>query len=212
MFRYLIIITVLLINFNLFSQKKFEGILTYKLHLIDSSLNAITPDERMTILTNDSIVRVETLSKMTGFQTQLRHIEKKKTILLIETPKGKFAIQILDTLKSFNKYDWKKSPGKGKIASYKTKNLTVTNKQTKQKFTFSYIPKINSKYLSGFEQFPGLLSTYYISTPEGTYRYELTEIEHVEIKEEAFKVTKDYKLITMDDFISLFTEDENTPR
>lgn len=170
-------------------------------------MHSIFSPEKMIIYTNDTLVRIETESVLTGRQIQIRHLAKQKSIMLVETPKGKFAVQILDSNK-MNKYEIKKAKGKGIYDTYKTKNLLVRNNKINKSFTFTYIPKISAKYLPGFESFPGLLTKYYVHTIDGIYIYELEKMEVKQTPTLLYGVSSEYQVIKMDQFIQLFSEEE----
>ena len=78
----------------LFAQKAFTGKLVYRVEIADTSLQNMFPPSTMTIYTNDTILRVETRTDALGAQVLIQHMEKKKAYLLIESPMGKYAIQI----------------------------------------------------------------------------------------------------------------------
>ncbi len=190
-----------------FSQTTFKGKLTYKVYLEDTTLHQIFPPETMIIYTNDTLARIETNTAFTGRQVQIRHIEKQKSILLINTPKGKFGIQLVDTSSTQN-YIQSKGKGKGLHKGQKTKNMNVRYNGLNKNFIFSYIPKIKTRSLPGFEKTPGLLTKYYVETIDGIYVYELEKMESIPLGDFLFKVPSEYTLIKIDDFIDLMTTTE----
>ena len=196
----------LFLAFATFAQQDFQGKLTYKVYLQDTSMHDMFPPERMYIYSQSHLLRIETQSAISGRQIQIRNTEKNKSIMLLDTPKGKFAIQIVDTIPG-KKYIVKKGKGKGMFNYYKTKNLNVTNINLNQNFKFSYIPKISAKYVPGFEYFPGLLTKYYVHTIDGIYVYELEKMESYQVPQNLFGVPSDYQIIKMEQFIELFSVD-----
>ena len=84
-------------SFVMFAQKPFQGVLVYNVYLQDTSLHSIFPPEKMILYTNDTLLRIETQTHLTGQQTQIRHLQKQRSILLLDSPKGKYGIQIIDT-------------------------------------------------------------------------------------------------------------------
>ncbi len=206
--RFISLLLSLTLPLAIFSQKKFQGVLTYKITIQDTSLLSFFPIQEMKIYTNDTLIRIETESILTGKQIQIKHLEKKKSLLLMDTEAGKFALQIIDTNDQNSKYNWVKGKGKTKTMGQKVKYLTVKNKLSNHEYSFAYAPKLNSKYLPGFNHFPGLLTDYLIETIDGIYRYELINIESKKLDKALFGVPTTYKIISMNDFIEQFTKEQ----
>src|SRR3989338_6114616 len=80
--------------FHLFSlaqsKTSFTGMLEYKITVRDTSLRNFFPDNTMAIYTNDTVVRQENYTPQLGQQVNIRHIEKNKSYLLLQTDFGKF--------------------------------------------------------------------------------------------------------------------------
>ena len=204
----LIIFFILLSSFA-FSQKQkpFTGRLVYTVSITDTAFTSIFPEKKMTLYTNDTLVRVENMTEQFGLQVAIRHLELNKSYLLLNTYKGKFAIQTkfeTDEVKE-SKFTFKKKFGSKKIAGLKAKKLEVTHEGFENPLTFYYFKKLKSSYLDGFENFPGLLAEYYIPTPDGVFKYTLVSLENDPTNQDLYGIPTDFEKISMDDFVDLMT-------
>ena len=194
-----------IISLHLFAQKQqpFIGKLLYSVSSCDTSLQKSMKPSFMTIYTNDTLIRIENNSSVLGNQTLIKHLELNKSYLLINSPIGKVALQssqIGQTTDSLN-YQFTLKSGRKKIGGIRGKKLLVYFKKSNQNFTFYYTNTINSKYLNNFISFPGLPILYYLSTPEGIFKYELKEIQYYLPSKDLFGIPKDYKKMSFDQFI-----------
>lgn len=190
----------------LFAQKAFTGKLVYRVEIADTSLQNMFPPSTMTIYTNDTILRVETRTDALGAQVLIQHMEKKKAYLLIESPMGKYAIQIPEKEEEVEKkYTYKKAKGKKTVQGLDSKKLLVANTSIKEQLEFYYHKKIAAKYLPGFEDFPGLLTDYYVVSTDGVYHHQLVECTPQQVSRDLFGIPSDYQKITMSDFVDLVT-------
>jgi len=203
----------LFINIALYScvqaQQPFVGRLVYSVEIADSSLRDLFPPSTMTIYTNDTLLRIETHTDQLGQQVAIQHIAQQKSYLLVQTPHGKYAIQIPPSPKENPKYTYKKKHGKTVVAGLKSKRLTVDlANSTSSATTFDYLyhKKINAKYVPGYEYFPGLLTDYVVSSRDGFYHHRLQEISWQDVSPDLFGIPSDFTIISMPDFVDIMTK------
>jgi GLPGLI family protein len=188
------------------AQKPFTGELLYsgiKVTPIDS--NAI---EKILIYAKDSLGKVIHFSTILGKQECINNLSRNKSILLVETTKGKFAIKTGNQNESDTSftYRYKKTLGSKKIAGIRAKKMLVYFNNLDKPFPFYYTKKINAKYGPSFHKLPGLVVSYYQPTDHGMFRFELTEWNKKEIPLTLFSVPKDYQRVTLDEFFELINQ------
>jgi hypothetical protein len=200
--RFILVFFLLTVVNYSFSQKIFTGKLVYSIEIADTNMRSLFPASKMVIYTNDTLLRVETKTELLGEQVMIHHLQKNKAYLLIATPKGKFAVQIPENeASSTEKYSFKKGKGKQVVAGLKSKIVVVKAHNYQQQLTFAYYPKISSKFLPGFESFPGLLTDYYTFTKDGLYHHQLIQIDQQPVSRDLFGIPSDYTKISMSDFV-----------
>lgn len=184
-------------------HKPFEGHIGYHIEMVDSLYKQFFHERDMHLFTNDTLVRVENITDQFGLQVSIRHLILNKSYLLIETPKGNFAIKTKqDTItEKPSLYTFKKKCGSKKIHGMKAKKLIVDHPDFTEHMTFYYFKKMPANYLEGFDNFPGLLAEYYIPTADGTLKFSLNHYEEMHLNKDLFGIPSDYKKVTMDEFI-----------
>ncbi len=192
--------------------KPFTGKMTYTIQMADTSLRELIPTSKMTVYTNDTLIRIENETDQIGKQILIKHLTLNKSYLLLETPLGKFAIQTdhaNDTLPS--RYSFQKKSFKRKIAGIRANRLVVSHADMNAPREFLYLKKYSPKYLNNFNNFPGLPVHYYIVSIDGIYEYTLSSMEHMLPEKDLFGIPSDYKRISYNDFVDLMTKvQENT--
>lgn len=208
-----LLIYFLFISTFSFGQKStpFSGRIVYSIEVTDTSLQTMYPPKVMQIYTNDTMVRVENETSQFGLQVAIRHIELNKSYLLISTPNGNYAIQtsLASETNPVSKFTFNKKMGGKKIANQKAKKLVVRHELFEKPMTFYYLKKVSSKYLDGFENFPGLLVEFYLPTTDVTYKYTLKSIEADPTNQDLYGVPSDFKKISMSDFVDMMTKQTN---
>lgn len=192
--------------------KPFTGKMTYTIQMADTSLRELIPTSKMTVYTNDTLIRIENETDQIGKQILIKHLTLNKSYLLLETPLGKFAIQTdhaNDTLLS--RYSFQKKSFKRMIAGIRANRLVVSHADMYAPREFLYLKKYSPKYLNNFNNFPGLPVHYYIVSIDGIYEYTLSSMEHMLPEKDLFGIPSDYKRISYNDFVDLMTKvQENT--
>lgn len=192
--------------------KPFTGKMTYTIQMADTSLRELIPTSKMTVYTNDTLIRIENETDQIGKQILIKHLTLNKSYLLLETPLGKFAIQTdhaNDTLPS--RYSFQKKSFKRKIAGIRANRLMVSHADMNAPREFLYLKKYSPKYLNNFNNFPGLPVHYYIVSIDGIYEYTLSSMEHMLPEKDLFGIPSDFKRISYNEFVDLMTKvQENT--
>ena len=205
--RYFVLFLLLSSFSNIISQKQspFSGELTYKIERVDvkDSSKSI-----QLIYAKDSLIKIVNFNSDKGKQELIKHLTYNKSYLLIESPLQNFAIKtnehlVKDTVVN---YTFKNQSGSKKIAGKRAKKIKVKLKSVQNELTFLYLKKISAKYANIYPDLPGLPVLYYISTPDGLYRYTLQEIKEVSPPLELFMIPKDYKKVTFEEFAEEFSK------
>lgn len=196
-------------------QKKqpFMGVLEYKITVRDTAMSSLIPDNRMIIYTNDTITRSENFTQQLGMQATIRHIEKNKSYLLLNTGFGKFAIQTdLSAQKGdttrVSKYTFKKKCFKKKILGYRANRVLANHPNFEEPIEFLYLKNIDVKYNNTFEHLPGLPVRYSVYTTDATFDYELVRINEYKPNRDLFGVPSDYERVSFDDFLDRMLESQ----
>ena len=205
--RYLLSIFLLSIFLNFTAQKQpsFSGELTYKIERVDFKDSSRSVQ---IIYAKDSLIKIVNLNSDKGKQELIKHLTYNKSYLLIESPLQNFAIKTNEHLvkDTISNYTFKSQFGSKKIAGKRAKKVKVKLASVKNELTFLYLKKIPAKYANTYFDLPGLPVLYYVSTPEGLYRYTLQEFKEVNPPLELFMIPKDYKKVTFEEFAEEFSK------
>lgn len=222
MMKQLLLTCTFALPFFFFGQKKqaFQGKLIYQIEIQDTNLRSQFPTSIMTVYTNDTIVRIDNTTSQLGAQSLILHTLLNKSYLLLQTPKGNFAIQTnhnapknQDSVAYTPKYTYKKLKKRQRYLSYKLKRLAVENANFKTPLTFLYDPTLSPKYINAFLDFPGLPYVYYLATPDGIFKYSLIKREDFIPKKETFGLPEDYKKVSFEDFLKeMVPENQVVPK
>ena len=192
-------------NLNAQKRNRFTGMLEYKVSLRDSLMKDLISDNTMVIYTNDTIVRVENQTDQLGKQVVIRHMEKNKSYLLLDTQIGKFAIQtdhsIRDTVIVESKYDFKNKLCRTKILGKKANCVVASHPSFEEPIEFLYFKDISNKYNNIFESINGLPVKYSIPSADGILDYELVRINEFLPERDMFGIPSDYERLSFDDFL-----------
>lgn len=203
----LLIFFMLLASNAQFAQKNipFVGTLTYEIK------NLTLKDEKptqMLVLSCDSIVRIETESKIFGRQSYIKHLIKNKSYLLISLSEGQnYAIRgdfsKTDSSKQSMQYLWKKKFGFRKIGGLSSKKIKLTHLKSEKSFNFYYSVKFSAKYNDVYADLPGLPTLYYVETEDGVLEYRLRKYTTLTPSYDLFGIPSDYQKVTFDEFVDL---------
>jgi hypothetical protein len=205
--RYFVLFLLLSSISNFISQKQtpFSGELTYKIERVDvvDSTKSI-----QLIYAKDSLIKVVNFTSDKEKQELIKHLTYNKSYLLIESPLQNFAIKTNEHLvkNTLTNYTFKFQFGSKKIAGIRANKVKVKLKSVQNELTFLYLKKISAKYANNYFDLPGLPVLYYVSTPEGLYRYTLTAFKASNPPIELFLIPKDYKKVTFEEFAEEFSK------
>lgn len=205
--KYILTISNLIFCFLSFSQqtKSFEGTLTYRIEMMDSTLQKGSYLSQMVIHTNDTLIRIDTESQNLGKQTTIRNIALNKQYILLELNGKKYAIQ--HTLKQdslSDKYTYTFQRRKKRFAGIVSKKVIVHSNYFPKPLAMYYSRDLKPTYLQIFKGMPGLPTMYYIPTENGILKYTLTNVKNYSLDKKTFYFGKEYEKISFDDFINQF--------
>ena len=198
------------------SQKEstFSGELTYMVTKIDKSANALLPDEdvsenKVIIYAKDSLLKVVNFNSQNGYQECIKHLVKKKSILLLKIEGKGYAIRINDEQKNDSLYTFQKKCGlKKNIGGLRSKKIIMKHPMLTNELQCMYSKKIPSKYANVFEQLPGIPTIYYIVSDEGLYRYQLESFKSYVPPLSIFMIPIGYEIVSMEEFIEKVDSDK----
>jgi len=205
--RYFLLLFIFSIVSNLKAQKQlpFSGELTFKIERVDvkDSSKSI-----QLIYAKDSLIKIVNFNSDKGKQELIKHLRYNKSYLLIESPLQNFAIKTNEHLvkDSISNYTFKSQFGSKKIAGMRAKKVKVKLTSVKNELTFLYLKKIPAKYANIYNDFPGLPVLFYVSTPDGLFRYTLQELKSSNPPLELFMIPQDYKKVTFEEFAEEFSK------
>lgn len=203
----LVILVLSVINTTAIAQKqqRFTGMLEYRISVRDTTMSQLFPENKMIIYSNDTISRIENFTSQLGKQVVLRHMEKKKSYLLLDTEHGKFAIRTdeskPDTVKAERQFTFKKKMFKTSIVNRKANRMLVSHPEFEEPIEFLYFKKISNKYSTFYTELPGLPVKFSVPTADGTVDYELVKMSEYSPNHDLFGVPSEFKLVTFDEFL-----------
>ena len=212
---HIIFLAVISIGNILIAQKShpFLGMLEYKITSRDTAMKNIIPESIMILYTNDTISRMENHTSQLGKQIVIRHMQKNKTYLLLETELGKFAIQTdlskIDTVNAESKYAFKKKACRTKVLGKKANRVLVSHPSFEEEIEFLYFKDISNKYNNVFDEINGLPVKYSIASADGVLNYELIRINRFIPDRDLFGIPSDYERVSFDEFLDKMLTREN---
>ncbi|MFT5582075.1 MAG: hypothetical protein ACI9G9_001340 [Psychromonas sp.] len=206
----LVLISIIANNTPL-AQTPFEGKLIYRVSVVDTSFTDMIPDRKMTIYTNDTMVRIEIMNDQLGLQTTIRHMALNKSYMLLDLGERKFAIKtdLTNDTTEVRPYVIKHKCKRKKILGEKTKKAIVFRDDLKAEKEVYYSTKIRPEILNIYDGIKGLPLEYYLSSADGLMRYELISIERMSIHRDNFGIPSDYKRVTFNEFVDQMKQSDN---
>ncbi|MEJ6615614.1 MAG: hypothetical protein QNL61_01755 [Crocinitomicaceae bacterium] len=206
-----VLIASISISSNVSAQKNqpFIGMLEYKISVHDTAMRSLFPENSMIIYSNDTISRIENFTSQLGKQVVLRHMEKKKSYLLLDSKAGKFAIRTdqnksdakSDSTTAKREFTFQKKMFKRKIVNRKANRIMVSHPEFEEPIEFLYFKKISNKYSTFYTEMPGLPVKFSVPTADGIVDYELVKMSEYKPNYDLFGVPDDYELVTFDEFL-----------
>lgn len=192
------------------AQKPITGIFEYKATVTLPDTNLVIKSWNVKVLTNDTIVRVETETNL-GTQIYIRHMSLNKAYLLIVYGDEKYAIQndlskkaASDTVKA-PQYTIKRKWGSKTVAGVKARKYYVKDAGSPDGYYCYFAKHIPGKYLEVYPESEGLAVDYYLPSPDGLIHYELVKYTPTAVSRDLFGIPSDYKRVSFDEFIQRFT-------
>ncbi len=193
-----------------YAQKAVSGTMVYTASISLPDTNVVLKSWNVRVLTNDTIVRVETETQL-GIQVYIRHMELKKAYLLLDYDGNKYAIQTdleenhkRDTMAP--EYSVKRTWKSKTIAGIKCRKYIVRDKNQTEGYDCWFAKKINNKYLEVYPEVSGLAVDYYLPSPDGLIHYELTSLNLTPVDRNLFGVPSDYKRLTFEEFVNMISQ------
>jgi hypothetical protein len=201
-YLFILLLLVCISSVNAQKHEPFQGTLHYRIDYKVHPDSLAIPYSKMTVYTNDTIVRVDSETAQLGGQSLITHLELQKYYLLLEFDSRKFAIQGFspkDTIASA--YSFQKKMGRKKIAGIKAKKVLVRAEFFPQPIIMWYAPSISPKYLSVLKGIKGLPLEYYVKMEDGYLHYVLESADLAPVSKDTFGIGSDYQKVTFDQFI-----------
>lgn len=201
------------------NKTPFIGAAIYKISPRDTSLRDMIPESQFILISNDTIVRTESATDQLGLQITLRHIKKNKSILLLNTEIGNFAIQtdLNKTDSTSNKsknaesrFTFKKKIKKRKICGKKANVMEVSHPTFEEPIEFLYFKDYSNKYTNFFPELPGLPVRFSVVSIDGILDYELIDFKEFTPEYDLFGVPEGYEASTFDEFIAKWLAKPNS--
>ena len=189
-----------------FAQKNepFQGTLHYRIDFQVHPDSSSIPYSRMTLYTNDTLVRVDSETAQLGSQILITHLAMQKYYLLLNWDSKKYAIQAhlpKDTIVSA--YTFKKKMGKKVIGGIKAKRVFVSASYFPKPLEMWYAPSVSPKYLSILKGIKGLPVDYYVQMEDGYLHYYLESSDLSPVSKDLFGISSEYQKVTFDEFIEV---------
>ncbi len=202
----------LLVASTSFAQKSFSGILKYGVSMIDTNIQKLIDDREMFVYTNDTLSRMEILNDALGPQVSIKHMELKKSYLLLNFLGKKLAIQTNQNNDTARYEPYKieyKLFGRKKINGQILKKATVYREDLKEVKTIWYFKNIRPDILDIYPGIKGLPADYYLGTVDGIIHYSIISVEEKPLEKDLFGIPSDFERITMEQFLEKVSQIEN---
>lgn len=199
----LIIISLTLSSFG-FSQKKFSGTITYKIHYLEDSLGNFNDNmfpSTMTVSFRNELSRT-TLESSVGKQTIIGNASEKSTIILMDVGDSKYAVknskeERQEAIKELPDVYLKYTDETKNIAGYNCKKVQIIQgDKTLDAYFTDEIEVENPNWQSEFKDIKGVLLEYTQISDDVKTKYIAVEIKKEKIKKKDFEIPVDYRIIT----------------
>lgn len=194
------------------APKPFVGKIRYEISPVDTALQKLIPTSKMVVYTNDTISRIETENPIFGKQITIKHLELKKSYLLVSFQGANYAIQTSETMDTVKvePYAFEKIKGKSNpILDQKTAQVEVSKSTFDAPIEVVYFAEIRPDLLDVFEGIKGLPAIYQMNTKDGLMQYRAIELEEGPVSRDLFGIPSDYQRISLEAFLDLVMPKEN---
>ena len=206
MHNMILVLMFWIVSSNSMSQKTkpFEGIISFEVK--DVKANDSIRMETV-IFCKDSLIKVVSFNELTGKQELLKHLTYGKSYLLFETQDQKYAVQTNEHLiNEQTTYSFKKKCGRQKIGGLVSTKLEVKYKANQIPLTCYFSKKMDKKYANSMLNFPGFPTLFYTFSDRQIFKHTLINIEHKKLPLTFFMIPEDYKILSWEEFIELFSD------
>jgi hypothetical protein len=191
----------LIFTSNSFSQIGFTGGIKYNVSMLDTTLQQLIDDREMVVYTNDTLSRMEILNDALGSQVSIKHMDLKKSYLLMDFLGKKLAIQTnqQDDSTQYEPYQIKyKFFGKKKVDGMILKKAIVYREDLEEPRTVWYFKNIRPDILDFYSGIKGLPADFYVGTVDGILHYSLLSIDQKLVSKDMFGIPSN---ITLGEFL-----------
>lgn len=203
---------ILFFTLNALSQNGFTGILKYKVSMLDTNMQKLIDEREMLVYTNDTLSRMEIMNDALGKQISIKHLELKKSYLLMDFLGKKLAIQTDQNKDStiFEPYRISyKMFGKRKVNGMILKKAIVYRDDLKENRKIWYFKTIRPDIMDYYPGIKGLPADFFVGTVDGILQYTLISVESKPVEKDLFGIPSDYEKITLSDFLNKLNSIEN---
>ena len=141
----------------------------------------------------------------------MKHLEKKKSYLLLELMDQKFAIQTNSDTAIVKKNPSLKIKYKlfgGKVMhGLKVKTAVVTRDDLGEPRKILYTKQIRPDLLDVYDGIKGLPVDYYVANPDGVLHYRLVSCTPYKVDRQIFGIPSDYQITTFDNFLKTIRQE-----
>lgn len=204
MYRFLIVLFLCSAAHSQEKWKPFCGKLVYTVQMADTSLRRFYPSTQMSVITNDTLIRIENQTSFIGKQVMIKHMQLNKSYLLLETPAGDFAVQtnhMRDPKDSLAQYTYTVKSKRKRIAGIRAKKLIVNHKKIDKPAVFWVDMTKRPAYINTYTDLPGLPIHYYLPSEDGLIEYTLIDIKEYIPHKDAFGIPSTFKKVSFDEFL-----------
>lgn len=189
-------------NFSL--GQNFTGKLVFTVEMLDTTVQQIIDAREMEVYTNDTLSRIVVQNDALGEQVTIKHMEYRKSYLLMNMGGQKLAIQTdaADDTSHVEPYQFKyKLFGRKKVNGFVLKKAIVYREDLEEKREIWYFKDIRPDIMDMYAGIKGLPADFYIGTVDGIVHYTLKSIEAQPVEKDLFGIPSDYEKITLHEFM-----------
>lgn len=196
--------SIILLSCGTKVQERFEGKMVYKITSERIDYSAEDSLGYQVIYAKDSMLRIENFTQL-GKQVYIKHITKNRAYILMEFEGEKVALKsIPEPPANAGKYKFSKKRGKEVIAGRTARKMEVKIPNVDSLFTMFYFDDVSHDYSEAIPGLPGLPVKYTLIANDELSDYELIQFEQKAMSIDFFGIPSDYKIMTMDEFMTRF--------
>ncbi len=190
--------------FNSINAQNFTGELVYSVEMVDTNVQKIIDSRDMTVYTNDTLSRIVIQNDALGEQVTIKHMDFKKSYLLMNMGGKKLAIQTdaTDDSSKVEPYQIRyKFFGRKKVNGFVLKKAIVYREDLEEERLIWYFKNIRPDIMDMYEGIKGLPADFYIGTVDGIVHYTLKSVTEKPVNKDYFGIPSDYERISLREFM-----------